>query len=209
MSISHKAYLFDYSSFERELSHTLYRALDENNFRGLVEFINADISRFTDPADEQPLNPGWVGERELNVQWCADIALSAYHDWTDIHGLGHGYDALDAYLRIVPAIGKDADLFLGGSLFGPPGKRLDPGCMGTGLLSAKQTANISHRLESMEWPAIPEPGSPVYAGCSYKPESVEDVAESRDQLVHLYRDASEKNLGILFADFNDRGVAHM
>ncbi|MGF1581195.1 MAG: hypothetical protein ACFCD0_17660 [Gemmataceae bacterium] len=209
MSISHKAYFFDYSAFERELSQILYSALQDNDFSQLVGFINNDSSRFTDPADEQPLSSNWAEERELNVQWCADIALSAYYDWTDSRGLNYGFDALDSYLRLVPEIGRDTDLFVGGSLFGPPGKRLDPGCMGTGMLSSRQAVRIHERLAGIDWIPIPSPGSSVFAGCYYKPESVEEVEESRDRLVRLYHDASAADVGLLFVDFNDRGVAHM
>ncbi len=212
MSIDHKAYLFRFGDFEAELADVLYEALASDSVRGLREFINEYHGEMIDPETEEPYGSDWeqafiagLTPSEA-VQVYGDIALTKYYDLTDIRGLSYGFDALGEYLRTVPHLSDVADLLICGYLFGPKGRRFDPGYMGTGMLPADEVVRLRNLLERPGRPPIPEPTSPLYAGCYYKPDSVKDVQESFDRLLALYRSADAEGTGLLFADFNDRGV---
>jgi hypothetical protein len=207
MSIDHKAYLFRYDEFQEELADLLYRCLRTGKIDSLRGFINANRAALTDLATAMPLTENWQERvREMNVQYYADLALTKYYDLTASLGLSHGFIALGAYLRSVARLSRYADDLICGRFFGPRGKRLDPGNMGTGLASAKEAARFAKLLASVSWPAIPGPEADIYAECYYQPESAEEVENSGDQLVALYRRAANARTGILFVDFNDGGV---
>ena len=214
MSISHKAYLFDFAGFRAELEDILYDALTRDDVAPLREFINRNRSAIRDPyTGAVPLRAEWEGERASNpnvgrdVQWYAHRALLKYYDVTDDWGLDYGFDALSAYFESVPALAKHTGALICGFLFGPKGRRLDPGLMGTGLVPPAEVRRLLKLLERKRWPKVPEPDSPVFADCHYEPDSADEVRENRDRLVALYRQASAENKGILFEDFNDCGVS--
>lgn len=211
MSIDHKAYLFQYDEFHQELADLLHRALESGEVEPLREFINFHRPALTDPWMEGPLEEDWEDEhrQNLDIQLYADVALTKYYDLTDNLGLSYGFDALGVYLNAIPSLARHADSLICGALFGPKGKRLDPGRMGTGLLPAVRVAQLAKILTSMKWPAIPDPESPIYAKCYYRPTSTEDVAASRTRLEQLFRRAAKAGPGIMFTDFNDGGVSQL
>jgi hypothetical protein len=210
MSIDHKAYLFRHDEFQAELAVPLRRALQTGKVHALRDFINRHRASLTDLGMGAPLAEDWEeAAAEPDVQHYADLALTRYYDLTDSQGLSYGFDALSAYLHTVPRLARYADDLICGRLFGPRGKRLDPGRMGTGLLSPAQAGRFARLLAGTKWPAIPGPEAEIYADCHYQPESPEDVQKSLDQLLELYGRAAKARVGILFADFNDCGVSHL
>ena len=215
MSISHKAYLFRSDDFESELLDILYDALSRDDVEPLRAFIQEHRSTLTDLWTAEPLSEDWEARylndpnRKRDVQTYANVALTRYFDLTDDRGLDRGFDALGAYLHSVPEWDEDAETLICGYLFGPEGRRLDPGRMGTGILPAADLADLAERLQATDWPEIPEPDSQVYEDCGYPPDSVEEVIQARDQLIDLYVEARELGWGILLEDFNDRGVSDL
>jgi hypothetical protein len=215
MSICHKAYLFRFDEFEAELSDILYDALGSGDVEPLRAFIHQHRAALTDLWTAEPLPESWEDRflndpnRKGDVQAYADVALTKYYNLTEDWGLIYQFDALGAYLKSVPEWEDDGDTLICGYLFGPGGKRLDPGRMGTGIVPTAEAADLAERLRQTDWPAIPEPGSPVYEDCGYQPESVEEVRQARDQLVALYLEAEKSGCGVLLADFNDRGVSRL
>jgi hypothetical protein len=211
MSIVHKAYLFDFRGFERELAGIVYEALKRDDVRRLRTFIQRHRAELTDFSTEEPPGEDWeeriLSEGGGNTQWYADLALTRFYDFTDDLGLGYGFDALHAFLRTVPTVGDSADDLICGRVFGPKGQRLDPGAMGTGLLSPEDVKQLHGLLEQTDWPPVPAPRSRVWAGCHYKPQSADEVRRSLTSLRGLYRLAAERARGLLLVDFNDRGVA--
>jgi hypothetical protein len=208
MSIDHKAYLFQYDKFQDELADTLYRSLQTGIVLPLRDFINRHRDSLTDAATAKRLGEDWEQKygRDADVQRYADLALNRYYDLTASLGLGYGFDALAVYLRSVPSLARHAECLIGGRLFGPKGKRLDPGLMGTGLLSPAEVARFARFLARVVWPTIPGPESEVYSACYYQPESAADIQRSLDELRELYRRAAQASAGILLVDFNDCGV---
>jgi hypothetical protein len=211
MSIDHKAYLFQYDKFQEELADALYRSLQTGIVLPLRVFINGHRGSLTDLATAKRLGKDWEQKycRDEDVQSYADLALTRYYDLTASLGLCYGFDALAVYLRSLPSLARHAGRLIGGRLFGPKGKRLDPGRMGTGLLSPAEAARFDRLLAHAEWPVIPGPESEVYSACYYQPESAADVQRSLDELRELYRRAAQAGAGVLFVDFNDRGVGGM
>lgn len=209
MSISHKAYLFATAEFDRQLAPLLYSALARNDPAGLRDYIRANQQDLHDPDEEMPLAEDWETHYHLDVQQYAAFALTNFYDPTDDWGLGHDFDALGAYLESVPKAKKYTGALLGGYLFGPKGKRLDPGYMGTGLATRGQVRALLAVLEKTKWPPVPGPDSPVFAKCYYKPASAADVQDALRRLTDLYRRAAGEGKGLLFADFNDCGVGRM
>jgi hypothetical protein len=208
MSIDHKAYLFRHTEFQKELGPLLYRALKTGKVTSLRQFIHGYRDSLTDLGTGKPLPEDWEEKigREQEVQRYADLALTRYYNLTENLGLSYGFDALGAFLQTIPALGPNADRFICGNLFGPKGKRLDPGFMGTGLVAPPQVAQFARLLSSVEWPIIPGPDAEIYSGCYYKPESAEEVQQSLEELRKLYDQAAQAELGLLFGDFNDCDV---
>lgn len=213
MSIDHKAYLFEHSGFRRELASILHEGLERDDVLSLRMFIQRHLAELTDFETEEPPDEDWEkicqDEGRPNVQWYADLALTKYYDFTDNLGLHYRFDALHAYLSGVPDLCAYADELICGHLFGPKGRRFDPGGMGTGLLSEEDVKRLHELLEGTNWPPIPDPQSQVWAACYHKPESADEIATSLDRLRDLYREAAETNRGVLLADFNDRGVGKL
>jgi hypothetical protein len=210
VSISHKAYLFDHVRFRTELADILHDALATNGVTELRAFIRQHRKELTDIATEEPPEEDWEesieGRGAAATQQYADLALTKYYDPTDDRGLDHGFDALGAYLDTVAALGDTHSAMMCGYPFGPEGRRLDPGYLGTGLLSESDVKRHCEKVSGLRWPAIPAPDDPTYDGCHYRPASAKEVRANRDRLLRLLRAAARAKTGILFADFNDRGV---
>jgi hypothetical protein len=214
MSITHKAYLFNHRAFAVGLAGILYESLQRDDVHSLRTFIQRHLAELTEFGTEKPPDENWEKARQDEggrpiVQWYADLALTKYYDFTDNLGLDYGFDALHAYLRMVPELRAYADELICGHLFGLKGRRFDPGGMGTGLLSEEDVKRLHELLEGTNWPPILDPQSTMWADCLYKPESAEDVGESLARLLDLYRVAAETNTGLLLVDFNDRGVGEL
>ena len=88
MSMSHKAFAFDWRTFERELLPVLVHALSTDSGDGLVRFVDSNITHCTDPYEGEPLLPNWKDSLGTgDVQELGDYALTKYYDATDDCGL--------------------------------------------------------------------------------------------------------------------------
>lgn len=211
MSISHKAFLFDHTNFDAELAGVLHAALETDDVGGLRRLILDNRHVLLDLWTEAPPADDWEARIEpaYRVQQFADLAMTKYYDPRDDRGLGHGFDAPGAYLETVPGLGGWSSALYCGWLFGPSGRRLDPGSMGTGLVSVAQVGEAVRLTDGLAWPPAPGPTDPVYRGCYYGPASAAAVSADRDRLLELYRDAAAARMGLLLSDYNDRGVGRM
>ena len=134
----HKAFLFDYESFERELRMALEVALESGECTGLLCFINDNRARLKDPNEGEPLAENWMDLIETeDAHQFGDFALTKFYDpRTDI-GLGAQWEAAHSLTCEI------ADLpfspLLGGTL-GPPHDPFDPGKCGSYFQSAALAA---------------------------------------------------------------------
>jgi hypothetical protein len=143
----------------------------------------------------------------MRIQRLAKICLGRYTEDEDL-GLSYGFDALHAYLESIPTIARIANELICGSVFGPPGRRLDLGAMGTGLVLPGKAERMLRCLEE-DLPPPPPPGHAVYSNCHYKPNKAGDVPNALEKLRTIYRRAVTNGKGILVEDFNDRGTMRL
>ena len=126
MSMSHKAYVFDWQSFHGELAPLLMRSLTVNDVGRLIEFGNANLPMLTDPYEGEPLADGWTSDLEAaDVQEVADYVLTKFYDPADDRGIGDVWRTAEATLS------KQQSAALLGKPFGPASNPFDPGRMGS------------------------------------------------------------------------------
>jgi hypothetical protein len=128
MTMEHKAYVFDYAAFERELRPILEQALTTSDCRGLVAFIEANHDELTDPYEGEPLGDGWLDLVETaDAHQYGDFALTKYYDVLEDCGLGGNWtEAQDA--APVTTAGNSPLL---GHTVGPAETPFDPGKQGS------------------------------------------------------------------------------
>lgn len=134
MSMSHKAYAFDWYAFESdELHRLLLVALDSGDPPALAQYIDAHREKIKDPYDGRPIGEGWQAMLEnRDVQEYGDFALTRFYDPTNDHGIGHPWLEIDAKLAE-----QDRAALLGFSL-GPAGHEFDPGRQGSYFQTPQQ-----------------------------------------------------------------------
>ncbi len=132
MSMEHKAFEFDWNSFESELL-AIFRHLDTKDAEVLLEsFINKNIDFLTDPYEGNPLDTNWRDNLEAGgVQELADIALTKYYDVKTDFGLANHWLSIECNVSV------DAKC----SLLGEPIAGFDPGYMGSYFQSSEQLKN--------------------------------------------------------------------
>ncbi|MDB5341556.1 MAG: hypothetical protein JWN70_7175 [Planctomycetaceae bacterium] len=125
MSMSHKAYAFDWLCFDVELAPLLRCALSTNDRAPLVEFIHRERLNLTDPYEGQPLSIDWESTLEKgDVQELGDLAITRYYNVVEDYGLGDSWIALSDALP-----GEDANALLG-TPFCEGERYFDPGYQG-------------------------------------------------------------------------------
>ncbi|MDY3556992.1 hypothetical protein R5W24_006175 [Gemmata sp. JC717] len=125
MSMSHKAFAFDWNAFDGDLAPILLDALDADDGAELAEFIDQERERLTDPYNGDPLPADWRGLLEGgDVQELADFALTRYYRVREEHGIG------PAWIGLSEALTDDQLRLLLGAPFGAGRQLLDPGRLG-------------------------------------------------------------------------------
>jgi hypothetical protein len=126
--MQHKAFLFDYAAFDRELRPLLEGALYSGSTRELLSFLESNLHRLRDPYEGEPLNAEWHTLIQTpDIHHYGDFALTKYYDPTADIGLGTAWEevqeslARDSRLATSPILGRTV---------GPDNDPLDPGKMG-------------------------------------------------------------------------------
>lgn len=126
MSMSHKAYAFDWQGFIAGLAPCLNWALENDQRELLCKFVRDNLSDCSNPYDGAPLNDDWQSLlSEGDVQELADFALTKYYLPDSDFGLGRDWLSLTGTLSAL----QNAALL--GSPFGPPSHLFDPGRQGS------------------------------------------------------------------------------
>lgn len=134
--MEHKAFLFDYASFERELRSQLEQALANGNVAPLESFINANLRSLRDPYEGLPLGEDWRARIESeDAHQYGDLALTKYYLPTDDIGLGLGWERVQnliaaARLAVSPILG---------TIVGPQANPFDPAKLGSYFQSVKDS----------------------------------------------------------------------
>jgi hypothetical protein len=136
MSMEHKAYVFDYEAFERELASILRVALERNDCTALIEFIENNLESLKDPYQGEPLSSCWqsmietrdshqYGSFALTKYYDPRQNIGLYSDWRPIH------DAMERETG-------DAASILLGDVFGSASNSFDPYKIGSFFQSSRQ-----------------------------------------------------------------------
>jgi hypothetical protein len=142
--MEHKAFLFDYDSFERELRPILADALRSGDNGALVSFINTNLSELRDPYEGEPLSVDWEAMIEtLDPHQYGDFALTKYYNPVSDIGLGAAWDLLQELIATDLSLTESPIL---GSIIGAKDDPFDPGKMGSYFQSAQQVRHNQRYL---------------------------------------------------------------
>lgn len=164
MSMVHKAFLFDYEAFERELKGILERSLASGVNEELVRFIHDHRSQLTDPYEERPLPASWeesVSPKDAHQY--GYVALTKFYDLTGPQSeIGLWYDWEPIY-DVLEQESKGLESAILGRAVGPPSNFFDPGKMGTYFQSADLVEHNLARLRALiqKKPELEEELSPA------------------------------------------------
>src|SRR5262245_62121374 len=122
MSMSHKAFGFDWNAFDRDLAVILLAALDSEDGTELAEFIDQEREQLTDPYNGYPLPEDWRSVLEAgDLQELADFALTRCYRVREDHGIGSGW------LGVSETLSAAQSAALLGAPFGIGDRMFDPG----------------------------------------------------------------------------------
>jgi hypothetical protein len=156
--MEHKAYLFDFDGFSRELQPKLQRALETHDPAALVDFIRHNIKSLKDPYEGQPLADDWESMIETKDEHqFGDFALTKFYDPTEDIGLELLWYDVQNLLADDPAVVVSPIL---GTTVGPVDNLLDPGKMGAYFQSRWQVSQSKNQVAAlvagMQSPALNE-----------------------------------------------------
>ncbi len=124
--MEHKAFAFNWNSFEQELFPTLVKALETGEVQEIINFIEKNRQHLTDPYEGQPLDDGWQSTlSNRDVHEYGDYALTKYYAPDEAAGVG------DAWIDLSDELPATASRALLGETVGPKGNLFDPGRMGS------------------------------------------------------------------------------
>jgi hypothetical protein len=143
VSMSHKAYAFDWRAFEKdELHRLLVAALESGNPATIASYIEAHREQIKDPYEGQPIEQDWQAVlANGDVHEYGDFALTRFYDPADDQGIAETWMSVDAAL---PEQDRSALL---GSPLGDPGHEFDPGRQGSYFQTPEQVVESLRRVE--------------------------------------------------------------
>lgn len=142
MSMSHKAFAFDWIGFDRELAPTLALALKEDATAPLEAFIDDHLDDLCDPYEGEPLLIDWRALLSVgDVQEVSDFALTKYYRLVEDFGVG------DNWLDLSTDLSESQQRALLGEPFGEKGHLFDPGRMGAYFQSPERVAEALRLLQ--------------------------------------------------------------
>jgi len=149
MSMSHKAYAFEWLAFDLGLRVVLERGLVDRNPQELLMLIERERSSFKDPYEGEPLGENWQATLENPDEHAVgDYALTRYYEPSSDFGLG------DEWWEIGSAISEAARSALLGNPIGPAANRFDPGRQGSYFQTAEQ-CRVSLQILEAERDKLP------------------------------------------------------
>jgi hypothetical protein len=145
MSMSHKAFAFDWWGFDSDLAPIMLTALEADTGTYLGEFIERERDRLTDPYEGEPLRADWQRLLEAgDVQELADFALTRYYSVREDHGVG------GAWLRLSDSLSDAQSEALLGTPTGSRERLFDPGRLGSYFQSPPAVRRSLATLSDLE-----------------------------------------------------------
>ncbi|HEY9692878.1 MAG TPA: hypothetical protein V6D15_11765 [Oculatellaceae cyanobacterium] len=145
MSFDHKAFVFDYNSFERELKSIIEDAIDTGSYEDLERYIIANLNFLKDPHEGESLSEDWkeMLEYQENPDQYGDFAMTKFYNPAEDVGLGHEW--ADAQ-SILSNEFEDSSIVLG-----TPIERnavfFDPGKMGSYFQSSNMVIENKQKID--------------------------------------------------------------
>ncbi len=125
----HKAFEFDFKSFDKELRPILVDAIFNDNCDNLAEFIRVNKNSISDPYEGSALNEAWETMIEpKDAHQYGDFALTRYYSPKKDIGLGSSWESVQQI--IVDKCEMSVSPILG-VIVGPANDPFDPGKMGS------------------------------------------------------------------------------
>jgi len=133
VSLSHKAYAFDWRSFEFDLHLLLEEALAADDPSAIEAFIDGNRESLTDPYEGDALPEDWrSGLENRDVHEYGDYALTRFYDPADDFGIAEKWGEVSKRLP------EEAANALLGFTIGPPERPFDPGRSGSYFQTSAQ-----------------------------------------------------------------------
>ena len=174
MSMEHKAFIFDYQSFIKELANILDEALKTGENEALIDFIEENVAFLKDPYEGEPLDASWKEIIEIeDVNQYGDFALTKFYNPQEDIGLSYDWETLQELLQ---SEGLKQDIVLG-EVFGSEDNCFDPGKQGSYFQSSEQVNKNLQFINNL---------------IKRKPE----VASELGELVEMLQQASEVQKGL-------------
>jgi hypothetical protein len=149
--MDHKAFLFRFSDFQRELQPLLEGSLASGDVGPLIAFIDADRGSLRDPYEGQPLPDDWQDLLETqDVHQYGDIALTKYYDPRDDNGLGVQWREIQGVLE--SKLGRSTAVL--GRPLGAERNYFDPGKMGSYFMSEHDVSSHLRDVEQLLEPML-------------------------------------------------------
>ncbi len=157
MVLEHKAFVFDYSSFQDELMDILVNSLKTETTDRLKQFILQNLSSLKDPYEGDMLDSDWESLMEVyDAHQYGDFAITKFYNPQDDVGLGYDWQELDELLN--QELDSKYSILLG-STIGSKDNLFDPGKIGFYFQSLQQVNNNLEIIKTLirEKPELVEP----------------------------------------------------
>ncbi|MEM7713866.1 MAG: hypothetical protein AAF349_09875 [Cyanobacteria bacterium P01_A01_bin.68] len=147
MTMEHKAFIFDYNTFIKELADILDNALVKNKIHELIAFIEKNLSDLKHPDEGETLNYSWKKIIEIgDVDEYADIAITKYYNPEDNIGLSYNWMQLDDLL--LQELNLEISPLLG-TVFGSSEVYFNPGKQGSYFQSPEKVRENFELINSL------------------------------------------------------------
>ncbi len=177
MSFNHKAFIFDYDNFQKELAPILHKSLSNNKTKDLIDFVTKNIAVLKHPDDDGDIDQeNWKEVFDpKDPHSIGDLALTKYYDPSDDYGLAEHWRHIDE------ALPEKFRTALIGSAFGPEKNFFDPGQMGTYIQSPKDVKESIKNLSNINFEDN---------------EELEDVTDNLKRFLDSLKQAAKQNKGM-------------
>ena len=147
MTLDHKAFIFDYDAFIKELADILENALVKNKIHELIAFIENNLSYLKHPDEGEYLDYSWkeIIETEDTSEY-GDIAITKYYNPDDNIGLSYKWMQLDDLL--LQELNLEISPLLG-TVFGSSEVYFNPGKQGSYFQSPEKVRENFELINSL------------------------------------------------------------
>ncbi|MBV6621412.1 MAG: hypothetical protein KI793_00395 [Rivularia sp. (in: Bacteria)] len=147
MTMEHKAFIFDYDTFVKELADILIDAIETNENHQLIAFIENNLPYLKNSEEGESLDTSWKELIEVgDASEYGDFAITKYYNPADDIGLGYDWMQLDDLL--LQELNVDVSPLLG-TVFGSSENYFNPGKQGSYFQSLGRVKENFELLNSL------------------------------------------------------------